>query len=433
MNSRQVAFNVLEEVDKGAYFNLALNANIGKLEEQVERRFASALCFTVLENRGRIDYVVAMFTDGKSIKRAVKNVLRIGVCQLMYFESVPVSAAVNESVKLVSYAGKRQLAGFVNAVLRKVSENLGCFEYPDEEKDPVKFLSVMYSYPEWLAKKYIDEYGFEFAQDMMSYSAEPGLTCVRANLRKIDKDEFESKMRFEYDMGRFSQRAYYIRNITAVAELDLFKSGKLCVQGEASMLVVEAADIQKGDKVLDICAAPGGKSALAWEYEPSELVSCDIHPHRVELMNKEFSRLGVEAQTVCADALELKQDWVERFDRVIVDAPCSALGLLYRKPDIKYKKQPEDMEALAEIQQKILQNASKYVKKGGKLIYSTCTINRKENDEVARSFADESFVPMDLKQFLPAILAPRCSGSIQLYPHLDGIDGFFIAGFEKKL
>ncbi len=433
MNSRQVAFNVLEEVDKGAYFNLALNANIGKLEEQVERRFAGALCFTVLENRGRIDYVISIFTDGKSIKRAVKNVLRIGVCQLMYFESVPVSAAVNESVKLVSYAGKRQLAGFVNAVLRKVSENLGCFEYPSEEQEPIKFLSVMYSYPEWLAKKYVDEYGFEFAQDMLSYSAEPGLTCVRPNSLKIKKEEFESKMRFEYDFGRFSQRAYYIRNITAVAELSMFKSGKMCVQGESSMLVVAAADIKKGDKVLDICAAPGGKSALAWEYEPGELVSCDLHPHRVELMKKEFERLGVDAQAICSDALVLNEDWIERFDRVIVDAPCSALGLLYRKPDIKYKKQPEDMQTLPQIQSKILEIASKYVKKGGKLIYSTCTINRKENDEVVKKFTDETFVPMDLKQFLPDILAPRCTGSIQLYPHLDGIDGFFIAGFEKKL
>ncbi len=431
MDARQVAFNVLEEVDKGAYFNLALSSNIGILEP-MQRRFATALCFTVLENRGRIDYVISVFTGKKPIKRAVKNILRIGVCQLMYFESVPVSAAVNESVKLTNYAGKHQLKGFVNAVLRKVADNLGNIEYPDEEKQPLKFLSVMYSYPEWLAQKYTDEYGFEFAQDMLAYSGEPGLTCVRPNKLKITKEEFEAKLQFEYEYGRFCEDAYYIKNITSVAELPMFKSGMLAVQGESSMLIALATDVKKGHSVLDLCAAPGGKSALLAQSEPAKLVSCDLHPHRVELMTNDFERLGVKAEVLCADATEYREEWKESFDRVLVDAPCSALGLLYRKPDIKHKKTPEDLQSLPEVQLKILQNAAKYVKPGGKLVYCTCTINRSENDRVIEKLADDTFEPADLKAYMPDILAPRCSHSLQLYPHLDGIDGFFVAVWQKR-
>lgn len=434
-DARKTALTVLTEVEEGAFLNLSLKGHLRGLGEQ-DRRFVSALCFTTLENQRRIDYVISQFTQGKRIHRLIQNILRLGVCQLMFFESVPESAAVNESVKLAQQSPKRQLKGFVNGVLRSVARNLGSVAYPDREREPERYLAVFYSYPDWLAEKYIRDYGLEFAEAMMAYRKTEASTCVRPNRLKIAPRDLEASLEaagLSFLRGKYCEDAYYVKNISAVDHMRQYQKGLLTVQGEASMLVVLAADIQRGMSVLDVCAAPGGKSAYAAERRPGRLVAQDIYPHRVELMKENFARLGVEAETSVADASIPVPAFYGQFDRVIVDAPCSALGLLYRKPDIKAAKEREDLAALQRMQRDILETASRYVKKGGRLVYSTCTIDRDENDAVVDDFLalHGDFQAGDLGEVLPKSL-PAAGGRIQLFPHIHGIDGFFIAALERK-
>ena len=427
------------QVEEGAYLNLAAKKYLEGLDAQ-ERRFAAALVYTTLENLLRIDYVLAHFTEGKRLHRYIRNVLRVGVCQLMFFESVPVRAAVNECVKLVAASKKRQLKGFVNAVLRNVAGHLGEVDYPSQEVDPAGFLSVMYSYPRWIAEMYICDYGFDFAWEMFSYHKPEAYTSVRVNRLKTDRVALERKLEgrgLSFVPGKFSEDCLYIKNIASMDSLDLYQKGLLTVQGEASMLVGRAVCARPGERILDACAAPGGKTAYLAQEAPAELLAWDVHAHRVELMRENLRRLGVQADTEVQDAAVPRKDLREQFDAVLVDAPCSALGLLYRKPDIKFSKTDADLAALVGMQRRILSACADYVKPGGRLVYSTCTIHQRENIDNVRWFLREhpdfSADTQDLAAHWPEALLGRVrEGSLQLFPHLDGIDGFFIACMRKR-
>ena len=431
--ARKVALTIMEDVSQGAFLNLALKKELAPLSEQ-DRRFCARLCYTALENLIKIDYVIDFFAKGKRIHRMVRNILRLGACQLMYFESVPPSAAVNESVKLCERSPKRQLKGFVNAILHKIAEHKQAVVFPDPQSEPVRALCVEYSYPQWLVEKYLADYGRVFTQAMLRYTR-PAYTCIRANRLKISPEELDRKLAFPFECGRYAPDARYIKNITAVDALPAYIAGEMTVQSESSMLVVEAADIQEGESVLDVCAAPGGKSAYAAQKKPAFILAMDVHGHRVALMKKNFARLGVKAQTLAADAAVPNPSMFGKFDKVLIDAPCSALGLLYRKPDIKYTKTWDDTQSLALLQQEIIETCSRYVKWGGVLIYSTCTINQQENEQNIRKFLQRhaNFCEKDLCTALPNIPKERfCGGMLQLFPHLDGVDGFFIAALERK-
>lgn len=437
MKDREIAVEILMQVEDGAYLNLAVKKYLKGLEEQ-KRRFAAALVYTTLENLLRIDYVIDYFARTNRMHRYVRNVLRVGVCQLMFFESVPVSAAVNESVKIMAASKKRQLKGFVNAVLRNVAEHLGEVEYPAREQDPAGFLSVMYSYPRWIAQMYIEEYGFDFAWEMLSYHKPEAYTSVRINHLKTDRETLQRKLEgrgLQYAPGHYVADCLYIKNISSVDELDLYQKGLLTVQGESSMLVCKVADVKQGDRILDVCAAPGGKTAYLAEGHPAYLQAWDLHEHRVQLMRENFARLGVNAEIMVQDATVLREDAVGAYDVVLIDAPCSALGLLYRKPDIKFSKTDEDLKSIIQTQRIILNLCAEYVKPGGKLVYSTCTINRRENEENFRWFLQQKsdFEPEELPGGMPTQLLGRMKeGSLQLFPHLDGVDGFFIATARRK-
>lgn len=435
-NSRAVALSVLSDVREGAYLNLVLKKRLNGLSEQ-DKRFTAALCYTTLENLGRIDYVIAEYTQGKRLHKIIRDILRLGVCQLEFFESVPVSAAVNESVKLAR-ANKPQLKGFVNGVLRAVSKDLGAIKYPDRDKNPAEYLSVMYSYPLWMVEMFIADYGEDFAEQLCSYRKNDAQTCVRPNLIKLSRDEFENKLNgagLSFNVGEYSDSAYYIRNITDISSLPLYKKGGMAVQGESSMLCVQAADIKPGMSVIDVCAAPGGKTALAAQYKPSRLVALELHEHRTEIMRENLHRLGVNAQAACLDARVSFAEYERSFDRVLIDAPCSALGLCYRKPDIKYSKQSQDLDALIPVQAEILDACASYVKPGGTLVYSTCTINKRENDRQIDAFLKRhpEFEENSLADVLSDKLLYRIRGGrLQLFAHIDGVDGFFIASLKRK-
>ena len=276
MKARQAALNAITHVLKdGTYLNLELKKALMQNWTIEDKRFITALASTTIENLCRIDYVLEKFIGKKRVHTVIRNILRLGACQLMFFESVPVSAAVNESVKLVQDAGKPQLKGFVNAVLRNVSKTLGKIEYPDRKKDPVEFLHVFYSYPKWLCEQYLKDYGAEQAEQMLAYHGDNALTCVRFC-------EEDSSILPEGALpGKYLTDAAYLRHVSAIDKMPEFQDGMLTVQGEASMLCVRTAGIRQGDKVLDACAAPGGKSAYASQFvKDGRVVSMELHPHR---------------------------------------------------------------------------------------------------------------------------------------------------------
>lgn len=432
MNARQVALDVLSDVlKKQSYLNLELKRVLKPSWSLEDRRFITALVNTTIENLCRIDYILRQFTAGKRLHTVIRNILRLGVCQLAFFESVPVSAAVNESVKLAAGSNKPQLKGFVNAVLRNISKNLGKITYPDRKKDTAGFFHVFYSYPKWLCEKYIADYGSDFTEQMLSYCADPSLTCIRIHNRErfCATDQFLP--------AKYSQDAYYIKNASDIENMPMFKDGTITVQGEASMLCVQAARIGGKSNVLDACAAPGGKSAYAaLMAESGHVTAMELHEHRAELIRKTFDRLHVRNADICvADASRYDEALKERYDVVMIDAPCSALGLLYRKADIKIFKNETDIADLVNIQRKLLDTCCQYVKTGGTLFYSTCTIDRQENEENVQWFLDNhaEFFGAELKDSLPDKLKPHAKKyALQLFPHRDGIDGFFMARLQKK-
>lgn len=432
MNARQAALEIVSNVLKDkSYLNLECKRVLSADWSVEDKRFITALASTTIENLFRIDYVLGQFITAKRVHAVIMNILRLGACQLLFFESVPVSAAVNESVKLAEKSGKGQLKGFVNAVLRNLSKNFGKLQYPDRDEDPAEYFHVFYSYPKWLCEKYIRDYGEEQAEQMMSYTGDRSLTCVRLNRLKADKAPGD------YLPGLYCGDAYYIKGMTAAEQMPLFREGAVTVQGEASQVTVCAAGINLHDAVLDACAAPGGKSAYAaWFAREGKIVSMELHEHRAELMRRNFERMGVDnAEIRVADAAVPVPEYREAFDVVLVDAPCSALGLLYRKPDIKVFKREEDLAPLAALQQSILETCAAYVKPGGTLLYSTCTINRGENEENIRLFLEKhgEFEQEPLSAFLPGDLKERTDdGMLQLFPHIDSIDGFFIARLKRR-
>lgn len=432
MNARQAALEIVSNVLKNkSYLNLECKRVLSADWSVEDKRFITALANTTLENLFRIDYVLKQFISAKRVHAVIMNILRLGACQLLFFESVPVSAAVNESVKLAEKSGKAQLKGFVNAVLRKLSQNFGKIGYPDRDEDPAEYFHIFYSYPKWLCEKYISDYGEEQAEQMMSYTGDRSLSCVRLNRFKA------SEAPKDFLPGLYCEDAYYIKGMTSVEQMPMFSNGSITVQGEASQAAVCAAGIKTEDRVLDACAAPGGKSAYAaWFAHEGRVVALELHAHRAELLKRNFARMGIlNSEIRVADATVPVREYQEAFDVVMVDAPCSALGLLYRKPDIKIFKQREDIAPLVMIQQAILETCAGYVKPGGTLIYSTCTINREENEKNIELFLKkhDEFEQDKLSPFLPGELKERTEdGMLQMFPHIDSIDGFFVARLKRK-
>ncbi len=427
-SSRFTALKILNDVLNGERFlNLSVKERVINLSNQ-DRKFCVSLVNNTLENLILIDYITGLFVI-KGIKdKTIRNVMRLGVAQLFFMSSVPDEVAVNETVSLCDKTGKKALKGFVNAVLRKISLNKLNIDYPSKESEPSKYLSIMYSVPEWICKMYIDDYGFSFTEDLLSYKSDTSLVSFRLKEGCIPNRDWQH--------GRYSDKVYYMKNTSDVSKLDEFTDGSIYIMSEASVITVDAAEIKNQDKVLDVCSAPGGKSCYAAE-KCLEVTSCDKYPHRVDLINSNAKRMGIKnIKAVCADATIVNNEYIEAFDVVICDCACSGLGLMYRKPDIKLLKKQNDIEALVEQQKRILDVSSNYVKTGGTLLYSTCTIDRRENEEIIKSFIsdNDAFIPVDFSESLNSHFAGRVNnGMLQIFPNIDGIDGFFIARMKKVL
>jgi len=379
-----------------------------------------------------IDYILSHFIRGRQ-KPIILGILRLGVCELLYM-STPTPAACDQSVKLTREVGKAPLCGYVNGVLRAIARAQEAGELPPLPRDPIQQLSIRYSWPQWLVQEWVQTYGEADAEKMLS-SAPPPLTLrPQWPYQAEELANVLTQRNISFARGQWVKDCLRPDSGWDVAKDPLFLDGCMTVQSESAVLVCQACAPRPGMKILDICAAPGGKTACLWSLAQGEceLHAWELHEHRKELLDKTLQRLHVPAQTAQRDASQLAVDYRETFDVVLVDAPCSGLGVT-GKPDIRYQKTDADILALCQTQKSILHTAAQYVKKGGTLIYATCTISRRENEEQVEAFleAHKDFHLASLEDLLPKGLCGLESGMVQLFPHRDGTEGFFMARMER--
>lgn len=433
INARQIAYEVLLKVFKdNAFSNLALDAALKKARLDVrERAFASALVYGVCERIISLDYTIEKYLSKplSKLKPQVLAILRLGAYQLLFMDGVPDSAAVNESVNLSKNNGCSYASGLINAVLRKISKN--GFLLP-EETDINEYLSVKYSCPKWLIEKWNEEYGNERTKDILTYSLRKNRISLRVNTLKITAEKLADSLKsrgISCEPG-ITRNSLLISELPcSVEELDEFKNGFFHVQGIPSQLCAETLGAKNGDTVFDLCAAPGGKSFTVAEImnNTGKVKAFDLYESRVSLIKSGALRLGLD--NVSADIADASvfDETLGKADCVLCDVPCSGLGIISKKPEIKFKKK-EELESLPEIQYSILKNGSRYVKEGGRLVYSTCTLSKAENEDVCRRFLDENSCFYAEKPFFTS--GDECFTTV--FPNENNSDGFFVALFVRK-
>ena len=439
--SRKAALQIFQDViRKDAYAALSLddrlqNANLS----QLDKRFCASIVYTALENLIRIDYALGFFLkDAEALEPTARDILRISACQLMYHDRVPENAVVDEAVKLTRAAGLEGLTGLVNAVLRAMVRGKSEIKWPDPKEGP-KALSILYSVPEWLAERLADAYGPEEAEKICAYRSPSHYTVIRPNLIRFSDGDFEKlleKKVWETERGK-ADHAWRVRMASGIGRDADYLSGNFSIQGESSMLAAQALGVRPGMQVLDCCAAPGGKTAYIAEQMngTGRVYAWDVHEHRVNLIRAAARRLGLDnIRPAVRDATAPKEDLFGTMDAVLLDAPCSGLGVMDSKPDIKYRATPDSVQELTELQAKLLDACCQYVKKGGVMVYSTCSILPEENGEQIRAFLERhpEFALSPLPESIPERFRERYGDTgLQLLPHRDGVEGFFIARMRR--
>ena len=402
---------------------LAKAVELYHLDER-DSALCSRLCLGVLQNSALMDYYIGCYssTPASRMEPQVLDILRIGVCQLLFMDRIPVNAAVNESVELAKKTNAKA-AGLVNAVLRRVAENRGNLPAIPGE-GTAEELSVRYSHPIWMCEKIVAEHGYEFAKAFFEANNQEPVVTVSVNACKISRDDYyDLLVQAGYSAVKSENAPYsiHIPDAGNITKLPGFHDGLFFVQDEAAAMAVGFAMPSVGMKVLDGCSAPGGKSMLSAVYMMNQgsITSCDLHEKKLSRIHENASRLGIDIiQTQAMDGSKPKEEFRDAFDLVIADVPCSGLGVIRKKPEIRYKPQ-SDVERLPEVQLRILRGLASCVKPGGKLLYSTCTILREENENVVDAFLKEGhdFAVEDMQT---------------LWPHKNGTDGFFICRMKRN-
>ena len=444
VNIRQLSLEILMKVvEEKEYSSVVIPQvlNVYQYLEKQERAFLTRLCEGTIERMLELDYVINEFSKVKvkKMKPVIRNILRMGVYQLMYMKQVPASAACNEAVKLAKKKGFQNLKGFVNGVLRNISRNLDNISYPDKEKQPYLYLSVPYSMPEWIVKLWVAQYGMEQTERMLQAGFADRPTTIRCNLQKNSVKQLREELEqagVTVESGAYVDSALRISGYDYLQKLKAFQEGKFTVQDESSMLVGLVADIKPDQTVVDVCAAPGGKSLHAADLlKGTGMVSSrDVSERKVEKIEENCRRLGYTNMDMKVwDAREWDKEYIEKADVVIADLPCSGLGVMGKKNDIKYKNSPDSIKELAALQREILKTVVSYVKPGGTLIYSTCTVNEEENEQNMRWIESELGLRLDsMDPYLPASLKSSTTkdGYLQLLPGVHKTDGFFLCRFK---
>ncbi len=441
LNARRLALNVLTDVrEKGAYASLALGERLRAAHLSPEdRRLATGLVYGTLENQLQIDYALDRLMDHPTREPVQRDILRMGAYQILFLDRVPDSAAVDEAVKLTRAMGMEAACGFINAVLRNLSRGKDEIAWPDREADPVAYLSVMGSMPRWLVDKLVAAYGPEEAGRVILYREEEHPVCVRPNLARLSDAGFEALLhekgwRAERGLAPHAWLIYGAGDLTADAD---YRAGRFSIQGQSSMLAAEALEARPGMKVLDACAAPGGKSAYLCEQMQltGRVYAWELHEKRAQLLEGVRRRLGLDNLRISVrDALDFRPDLEGALDGVLLDAPCAGLGVLSQKPDIKLRLKEEDIPAIVDTQGRLIDTVCRYVRPGGALVYSTCSLLPEENADRVRAFlqAHPNFTLEPLPTSFPEELRARQTPcGLQLLGCRDGVEGFFIARMRR--
>lgn len=444
INTRELILGILLQVNKeGEYSHIAIRNTLGKYQylSKQDRSFITRVCEGTLEYRLKIDYIINQFSNVKvnKMKPVIREILRSGGYQLLYMDSIPDSAVCNEAVKLAQKKGFYSLKGFVNGVLRTIARERGKLAFPPKEHH-VEYLSVTYSMPVWLVVRWLDQLGFETTETILKAFLQERPTAVRCQEYLNSTEDTIASLRSQgvkVEKAPYIKTAYYISEYDYLPALHAFTMGRIQVQDVSSMLVGEIAAPSPGDRILDLCAAPGGKSLHVADKMKGQghVEARDVSEYKVQLMEENFRRAdAVNIEAVCRDACVYEEETAGSADIVLADVPCSGLGVIGRKTDIKYKMTPEKQEQIIKLQRKILENAAAYVRPGGILIYSTCTIAREENQDNIHWFVNHyPFQPESLDPYLCEELHSETTGQgyLQLLPGVHESDGFFIARLRR--
>lgn len=446
VNIRQIVMEMLLEMNSSQIYSHILVRDVQNKYDYLsvqEKAFLKRLFEGTVERMIELDYVINQFSKVKinKMKPVIRTIMRMSVYQILFMDSVPDSAACNEAVKLAQSKKFGTLKGFVNGVLRNIVRNKGDISYPSKEKEPELYLSVKYSMPEWIIRHFKKQYDF----GEMECILEGLLKEHPVSIRMIDIDRTEEILEqlkesgIEATQHSYFKDAYILRgNLESMSSIQTFEEGLFTVQDVSSMLSVQCAGVKKGDYVIDVCAAPGGKTMYAAQLcAPDGKVSArDVSDHKVDLIDENIERCNLDnVFTKVQDARELDEKQVGKADIVIADVPCSGLGVMGKKRDIKYRTTEEALKEIVELQKDIIKTVVKYVKKDGILLYSTCTINVEENEKMVEWISKEyGFSLESLEDFLPESLRSEKNvkaGMIQLLPGYHQTDGFFISRLRK--
>lgn len=435
VNTRELILGILMEVTKeGSYSHLVIRSVLDKYQylEKKERAFITRVSEGTIQYMIELDYIINRFSKVKvnKMKPVIRNILRMSVYQLKYMDSVPDSAVCNEAVKLAKRKGFGSLSGFVNGVLRNISRNLSTITYPDGQKDQIQYLSVRYSMPEWIVRQWINDYGMEQTVSVLQAFLQETPVTIRTNLLKITPEALEKRLKEEgvtaekmvcADMPELNY-AFMISGFDHLNALASFREGLFYVQDVSSMMVAETVAPKKDSYIIDVCAAPGGKSVhLAEKLGGTGMVEArDLTEYKTDLIRQNIARHQLSnMRAVQMDATVLDEASIGKADVVIADLPCSGLGVMRRKTDIKYKMTLQTEQELVSLQRNMLETVCQYVKAGGTLLYSTCTMDKMENEDNVTWF---------LKQH-PQFELVKMQ---QIFPQKTYGDGFFLAKLQKK-
>lgn len=441
VTEREIVLGILMEVtEKGMYSHIILREVLGKYQylDKKERAFITRVTEGTLEHMIELDYILDQFSKVKvkRMKPVIRNILRSAAYQLKYMDTVPDSAVCNEAVKLAVKKGFGTLRGFVNGVLRSTARGWKDVVYPQE---PKARLSVQYSMPQWILELWMKDYDLETIETMLADFQEEKPLTIRWSDKSRKPEETFAAEGVRMQRHPYLPYACRISGYDYLGELESFAKGSFSVQDISSMLVCEAAAPKEGAYIIDVCAAPGGKSLhMAELLNGSGMVEArDLTQYKVELIQENIDRSGLlNIHAVQQDALVFDADSVEKADIVVADLPCSGLGVLGKKTDLKYKATPEGAARLAGLQREILENVRAYVKPGGTLVYSTCTINRAENQDNVHWFLEKypEFSLADIRERLCSELRDDVeeNGMLQLLPGIHQSDGFFLACMKRS-
>lgn len=430
------AVKILNRVDRtDAYLDKLLEIELKNSNlSGIDKALLFEIVHGVMRWMGRLDWILNGFYKGQFSKCVpnVKNALRVALYQILFLDKVPDYAAVNEAVEFVKKLQGQKYADLANAVLRNIIRNKESIRYPNPEEDLVAYLSAYYSHPTWMVKRWVKRFGREETEKLLIANNSKPIMALRVNNLVTNKEELKSlldSVELKYTESKILPEFIRLNNLTNITDWEYFQKGYFTVQDESTGLPVKLLDVKPGMRVLDLCSAPGGKTAFIADLmnNQGEIIALDRFDSRLKILEKNLARLKVtNVKTIPIDALEYNDEI--GFDRILIDAPCSGLGTLTKKPDLKWKKDLGDIRKIVNIQYDLLKKGASMLKVGGALVYSTCTIEPEENFEIIKKFLSENsnFKLVDASEIFSKELIDE-NGCVQTYPHIHGVDGSFAA------